>query len=245
MISFEKKFLFIDIVKTAGTAIGGVLEQYGGTGKHHSVSRPLPDLPQNRSLESLITPRVLDEYFCFTFVRNPYDRIVSLFSYCQHAPLQIRFSREGWGALSRPSHGTKPDRAWDRKTYWPTDFPLFLDWLIEHDMYYCDFTGEKYITMKEWIIDQQGVPRVDFVGFYERLQKDIGFVLNKIGGRPYIVPIVNESSNIYKLDAAKIIQSSKNIQSSIQAYYKDDFDFFGYSTHFEESVANKTLQRMR
>jgi hypothetical protein len=245
MISNEHKFLFIDIVKTAGTSICQVFEQYGGKGKHHSVCRSLPDLPENRLLESPPCQSIFDEYFCFTFARNPYDRLISLYSYCQTAPLQTRFNKMRWEALRATAHRDLPAKAHTRNNYWPEDFSVFVEWLVDHESYYSDFTGEKYIPMKDWIVDRQGTVKVSFVGKYENLQDDFNFVMKNISGDTQKLPSTNESLERYKLSAAKIIQSSKIIQSMIQTYYKNDFEYFQYPPMFEDTAANEVLQQMR
>ena len=76
MINHKRKILFIDICKTAGTAITKTLQQQfpqdRWEGKHHSVPNYTP------RLASRVTDEILDEYSSFTVIRNPYDRMVSL-----------------------------------------------------------------------------------------------------------------------------------------------------------------------
>jgi hypothetical protein len=92
MISHINKFIYIDICKTAGTSITKSLKSlsneqfekfeyshtFSRSGKHHSISNILGGITCTK-----ITPHMIDSYFKFTFVRNPYDRIVSLYEWGQ------------------------------------------------------------------------------------------------------------------------------------------------------------------
>lgn len=242
MISQSHKFLFVDIVKTAGTSICKVLESYGGQGKHHAVCRQLPDLKKNRALQAIPNEQVLNDYFSFTFVRNPFDRLISLYGFCQKAPIQKKFNNKRWDALSTTSHRPLPPFEKGRITYWPTEFDVFVEWLVEHEKYYNDFTGEKYIPMKDWIVDAQGLPRVSFVGRFEKIQEDFDFVMKKITGETHALPIKNESMDHYKRLAAETIYNNKALEAMIQQYYQVDFECFNYSSLFEASEAYRLLK---
>ena len=144
------KFIFIDITKTGGSSSGKVFEQHGGCGKHHSISRKLPDLPKNRGLINPLTKDMISDYFTFTVVRNPWDRFVSLYSYLQTAPLRQQFVENGWEGITWALSG-KPRAGQTRETYWPTNFEIFVEWFVEHRSYFTDFTSEKYIPMVDWL----------------------------------------------------------------------------------------------
>jgi hypothetical protein len=93
MVSHSYKFTFIDICKTAGTSISESLLKFNKddkfesfkmensfpkSGKHHSISNILGGITC-----TTITPYIIDNYFKFTFVRNPYDRMISLYEWGQ------------------------------------------------------------------------------------------------------------------------------------------------------------------
>ena len=70
MISHEHKFIFVHINKTGGTSIGEVLKKYSNKSKfkHQSI------IDLNKEASS-------NDYFKFTFVRNSWDRFLSLYKY--------------------------------------------------------------------------------------------------------------------------------------------------------------------
>ena len=71
MISKDKKCIFIHIPKTAGTSIEKMIqgEKYiKGWSSHQKINEYKDD-------------DKFHEYFKFSFVRNPYERILSVFNY--------------------------------------------------------------------------------------------------------------------------------------------------------------------
>lgn len=73
----EKKFIYMKATKTAGTSVlRGVLEPQISSIFHQ---KDQPEIFQNW-LDN-IDDKVLEDYFIFTIVRNPWDRMVSITSY--------------------------------------------------------------------------------------------------------------------------------------------------------------------
>ena len=67
MIDHKHKFIFIHINKCGGTSIDEhFTENFKDTQKH---------------LSTKLNPNEFDNYFKFTFVRNPWDRVVSFYHY--------------------------------------------------------------------------------------------------------------------------------------------------------------------
>jgi len=85
IVSIQKRFVFIHIPKTAGSSIFQVL----------TSCNDAPDTDENRHMEwtrileeynNLVSGQGeavgdLENYFKFAFVRNPWDRVVSMYSY--------------------------------------------------------------------------------------------------------------------------------------------------------------------
>ena len=68
MISHKHKFIFTHIPKTGGTSITRALNPNAGI-----KNKPLKEMPLKDK----------EDYFKFTFVRNPWDRAVSMFFFRQ------------------------------------------------------------------------------------------------------------------------------------------------------------------
>ena len=90
MISPNKKFIFIHIPKTAGTSIEKTLKDESCIYKSNqwgSFNAPLNHLTLNQIISSKLPPHInLKEYFKFTFVRNPWDKVISE-CFCPHIQL--------------------------------------------------------------------------------------------------------------------------------------------------------------
>lgn len=230
MISHEHKFIFIDIVKTAGTSINKALEPYGAQGKHHSISRELPNLPTiNGGLASPLDKKTLESYFKFTIVRNPYDRLLSLFAFTQESALQKNYAANGWEGVLNSVATKLPRKNLNRETYWPKDFERYVEQLINYEDYYCDYTLEKYIPMVDWLKDSQGDICIDYVGKYENLQGSIDDILDHLDLPKVSVPKINVSNNKYKKNAIEQIKKNKQLQDTIYKYFEEDFEIFKYN----------------
>lgn len=87
MISHTKKFIFVHINKTGGTSVGKNINKYCSFSphKHEMMFRKMPNNFVNKSNSNLYNRCrfPIEYYFKFTFVRNPWDRIVSNYSYAK------------------------------------------------------------------------------------------------------------------------------------------------------------------
>jgi len=115
MISHSKKFIFIHIVKTGGTSIEYMLRKYGillqGNGNFDSIYYKHATA---LSIKQMMGDEY-DNYFKFTFMRNPWDWIVSNYA----------FNR----GLARPYIiGTQYPIS-SKVPHWAKDMSFF-DWLV-------------------------------------------------------------------------------------------------------------------
>ena len=155
------------------------------------------------------------------------------------APSQQAFAKSGWEGIRTIAENPRMIdlKEQNRATYWPVDFPLFVEWLVDYPSYYCDFTLEKYIRMVEWLKDKDGNIAVDFLGRYENLAKDVQAILSALKLPAEEIPVMNSSSDCFKQDAAKMIRSGSYLKDMICTYYKEDFELFNYSVDFEDARA--------
>ena len=83
MISYDKKFIFIHINKTAGSSIEQALNSYG---EKRIVPKNNTDFKMSKQSQHFNYKEYreflgadYDDYFKFTVIRNPFDRIVSYY----------------------------------------------------------------------------------------------------------------------------------------------------------------------
>lgn len=137
------RYVFIHINKTAGSSIEAAL----GLPFEHKTAR---------EKKAELGEACWNRMFKFSFVRNPWDRALSHYSY------RVRTNQTGLG----DRHLSFEE--WARMVYSDRD-PFYLD------------SAEMFRTQSEWLIGEDGEILVDFVGRFERLPEDFGTVCENIG----------------------------------------------------------------
>lgn len=136
-------FVFIHINKTAGRSIGKSL----GLAFEHKTSQ--------KKIEELGRAE-WDKRFTFTFVRNPWDRAVSLYHY----------------------------RVKTNQTNLRTDGVSFEEWVklcfVEQDPYYYN-THKMFMPQLDWLTDSKDELAVDFIGKFESLNDDFDKICAQLG----------------------------------------------------------------
>jgi chondroitin 4-sulfotransferase 11 len=155
MINHKHKCIFIHINKCGGTTID---ELFSGKFQGHKKVFDYKKL----------NPNEFDNYFKFTFVRNPWDRVVSFYHY------QLK-------------------RKWDFYPFNETiSFKEFVkNWLIQMPKQTTLNTHPCY----DWISDKDDNLLVDFIGRFENLQEDFNTVCDKIGIPHQELPHQNKSKH--------------------------------------------------
>lgn len=186
-----EKCMFVHIPKCAGTSVRRSL--FGRDGGH----RPL------EVFRTMVPQDLFDECFKFTFVRNPWDRVVSAFFFLKKSDLKRnqRFARRNLSAFN--------------------DFDSFVrQWLTRKNVW--SFTH--FLPQHHFIcIDKQ--LGVDFVGFYENLAEDFALVANKIN-RPATLRDENRLGGRAKDYREYYTEETKNIVAQV---YAEDIALLGYS----------------
>ncbi|SHE85725.1 Sulfotransferase family protein [Desulfacinum infernum DSM 9756] len=227
IISHTHKFIFIKSLKTAGTSVEAALSQHC---QDPDVVTPLGDYKFNRdeqgrwihksmnaegfwqhdhavSIRKKVGDSVWKEYFKFTIVRNPWDRVVSLYF---------------WHSRNKPEF--KPQRKIYHKLGWPfnelREIRKVFDKFVE---------GEWETNDKFYLID--GDLCVDFAVRYENLSDDLNKVCQIIGLPPLELPSLKKGFRPDKHHYSEYYtEKSKKIVADRHA---NDIKFFGYV--FDES----------
>lgn len=186
--------VFIHIPKVAGTSIEAAL--YGTFGKvgHRTAF-------ERRRLD----PIGFDRSFRFAFVRNPYDRFVSAYTYM------------------RKGGRNKFDKEWaERNLAQFKDFDSFVFALRQPNIREAILRWMHFRPQHEFLYDAEGKILVDFVGRYETLDADFQVVSERLE-MPVSLPRLNEverdNRNEYYSDATRSI---------IHSLYARDFELFRY-----------------
>ena len=205
----DLKILFIDITKTAGTAITESFQvqfpNYTFEGKHHTIQNFIAygsDIVDDSGRPhegtcSVVTRQDLEDLHTFSVVRNPYDRMVSL-----------------W--------------LWGCQTVYDPDFDRFVSNVADNR--YHDFNQVRYKSQVKWISDAQGTVRVQHLLRYESLARDFSEFLIQIGIEPFDLLIRNTALNLSKKERSlfKDYYSSELTRQTVEYLWADDFQMFGY-----------------
>ena len=205
MISHTHKFIFTHINKCGGTTISNVLRQYGRRRFDH-------DKLSVRIKDCIGDPK---DYFKFTFVRNPWDKMTSFYHY---------HSRRGWD-IHWPWDKNNPpefkefikqiyDESFDWKTLWKG-----RPWKSTYEQKVPLRVSNSYM----WLVDENDKLLTDFIGKVENLQEDFNVVCDKLGLPKQELPHHNKSNHKhyteYYDDETKQIVAEK---------YAKDIEYFGY-----------------
>ena len=219
IISFQKKFIFISIQKTASTSIRKKLERHNCINascdinsliyNHTSACRLKLYFKEKKIINKLDEKWNWKNYFKFTFVRNPYARIVSQYNY---------FCKIGNGPQTvKDSNGN--DFTYENNFYSlckktkNESFNNFLKKPENFDVPYSWFCLDEF----------------DFIGKTENLQKDFNKVIENI----------NKNSDAKPLDSKKLHHLNKSTLGDYQ-------DFFDYeSKKIVEKFYGEDIERFK
>lgn len=156
----EKNVAFMHIPKTAGTSITKWLIEHKGNSSIEQDENHPPYIKFMNGRESMFT---------FTVVRNPYERVVSLYHFMRNVII--------------PQY---PDSTFLSVNGFTTEglFPSFTDWVLNLDnmIYPEEMWYTVYTSQSEW-----NHPDIDLCIRYEELEKTFPIVQQKLN-IPYPLP---------------------------------------------------------
>lgn len=203
MISHKDRFIYTKVAKSGSTSIQNCLLSYNKTNVTHLGHYHIQDDISHQT----------NNYFKFTFVRNPWDRCVSKYHWV--------FTKSRNNELYR--------------AYMEGSFKEFLindDGIFNFDKKLDDKTPylnkmrlkvAPYDNQLDWISDEDGNILTDYIGKLENAKEDFGIVCDKIGIPRQRLPHKNKTKHKhyteYYDDETKQIVAEK---------YAKDIEYFGY-----------------
>ena len=204
----KNNFWFIDIPRTSSTSLKRELGSkygliYGKNDTYYNtrgLKHPFPDHRTAQYMQAQLTEEVWAKMFTFTIVRNPWDRVVSLYYHRlkrQTVRQDLSF-REYVLSYKSPRYSLKESvHCWPQFYYGAVDF----------------------------IQDQCGNTIVDFVAKYESRNEDIKYIADKIGYPGLGSTSVNQSKPT--VDYRTFYD--EELMNIIKDVYYDDIKMFGYT----------------
>lgn len=202
MISVDYKCIFLHIPKCGGTTIEtafqawkkprmSFLGQRDGSSQHFRLKGILNDRPECK------------DYFKFTFVRNPFSRLVSIYNYS----VQEIGKNQQWIKSNTPLNLSFKD------------FCLNLDFNLKNYCYRFHDTDLSF-----YIFDDNNKVTVDFIGKIENFQSDFDYVCDILNKPKSKLPHIFRST-INKHYTEYYDEDTYNI---VFKKYKQDIEYFGY-----------------
>jgi hypothetical protein len=143
------KCIYVHIPKTAGTSLTNAL--FG-----HPTPGHLP-----LSWFQHIDPERFEQYYKFTFVRNPWDRLISGYSY-----------------MARKQSRGAATAEWIRFINKFDSFEDFVTrWVSEENIE----RQKTFVPQYRFVFDKFGMQTLDFVGRFENLQADYQYLCQQLG----------------------------------------------------------------
>jgi hypothetical protein len=190
---FDKhEALFIHVPKSAGRSV------VRGLFDVKSVEHAPADWYQR------LDRRKFERYFKFSFVRNPWDRAVSAYTYLKN----------GGSAAS------EEDRHWSRFVNSFDSFDAFVcQWMTTENI----MRNALFTPQALYLQDEYGSLAMDFVGRFENLAEDFAHIASRLGVEATL-PHINQSRQVPYEDFYS--DASKAIVANI---YAGDISTFKYS----------------
>ncbi len=199
ILNDKYNFLFVHIQKTAGSSITNVLNNLEFT----------YSLNHSHSFISSVEYKYHD-YFKFSFVRNPWDRLVSWYNMMLNKSIHNDFSNY----LLNNS----------------TNFSEFLNLteIIKETNEHNDLVETEYpksiaFNQLDYISDSNGNVLMDFIGRFENLEFDFNQIMKRIGVTDYSLLHLNK----FEHKNYRHYYSSEDVEK-VYKMYKRDIEYFDY-----------------
>jgi len=200
-VCFDRKIAFIHIPKTAGQSIEDLFEfeldnhHYFGNNNGHDFS--------HCTIKNMQSKIDISNFFKFSFVRNPFDRLVSEFFYRYELKHNWVFERL------------------KMKKYSFEDFVnCFYEYKLSFDINKSSDESHFYSQFEFVCIDNK--ISVDFLGRFENFKNDISTLKKKFNINKNI--ILKNKTNHYHYS----LYYNTTTKSMVEKIYEKDLSFFNY-----------------
>lgn len=186
VISTKHKFIFVHIPKNAGSSLTKALEEHihetdkkhfsrSQETKHQSIQEIFSRKNQLNFFKKIRPKNAIEKYYIFAVVRNPFDRVVSLYHYLMKT--KIRKEIDGINSFEDFVYNIKNKDSWVHSMH--TLKPQF-----------------------EYVVNNKGENIVDRICYFESLNEDLKKVESDLN-ITLNVPHKNESDHKSYLDYYK------------------------------------------
>lgn len=195
------KFIYIHIFKCGGNSIRKALEGFN-TQEIQGVHADLGGI-HFHYIQKMKNEAFYKEAFKFTFVRNPFDWMVSTYEYIKHSP----------------AHGMHQYAA-------SMSFAQWMEWYVNNPMQEKrELSRNKCLTLSGFTRNYYGVRDMDFIGRHENLAADFPILCKKLGMPITQLPHINKNIN-RQTDYQSYYDTPT--KSLVEKVFKEDLEEFSY-----------------
>lgn len=182
--------VFVHITKSAGTSVAKGL--FGELPYHYTATE----------YRVIFGRKTFNEYFKFAFVRNPWDRLYSAYSFLKDG---------GWD---------ENDRAWAEKNLAQVpDFSTFVnEWLTRDRL----DSHIHFWPQHKFICSAGGRGLIDYLGYFETLEKDFNYIAERIGVQARLQHVNASTRSDYRS-----VYDARTI-AKVATLYQEDIAMLGY-----------------
>ena len=207
-----KPYLFLHIPRTGGTTIASVLPE--GRSTNIEINKLISEGTKTQTGANL-QHGILDDYnlsegemFTFTFVRNPWDRVVSIF---EHQINSCGLKLEGSDKITKFRN-----------------FVSLLKWFWEQDMLDDEFDG--HLRPQSCYTHEGKRQIVDFYGRYENMTEDLKTLskMCQFDLKNLEIPSINKSNNRFSEYKNYYNIGNGVMKSIIHEAYHNEIELYGY-----------------
>ena len=179
-----RKIVFIHIPKTGGTSIEQMMREGGKYQLYYLGVRNKRSMHHYMAKElKAEMGRMFDVYRKFSFVRNPYDRIVSEYFWCPFGK---------------------------RKNVGFDDFLKYVGGIIKSNNYFSNIYHDHFIPQYYFLFDDNNRQMIDYIFKFEDFENAVGFIKSKFklngnlphlnkGGREELILTEEQKEKIYQM----------------------------------------------
>ncbi len=201
VISHPYKTIFIHIPRTGGSSIEERDFFSIEAGPTHDALRVVRDQ---------LDGEVYSSYFKFAFVRNPWDWVLSLYSYFSQMTPAHRWYMNNMEVVQKVCSFRNFE-----------EFCINLDWTgLRNDYYHgvCHF-----LEQHSYITDESGAVAVDYLGRFENLNQDWLAICERIGVDAPLPHLNFTKHGSYRQ------HYTPEARRAISEHYAKDIELFGYT----------------
>lgn len=207
LVNDNNKFMFFHLYKCGGTSMRKyIFDNTEDTYEMQSGHSSPIDMKLQFDYDG--NPNKLDDYYKFTFIRNPFDWIVSVLFY----------------AKTYSGHFMHNDVVHMNMEQF---IPYYMDFRNKNIQQKREMFGNnRVVTIKDWLLNDNDKLLVDFVGKTETIEKDMKIISEVLDIDYNEMPYINVNTN-RGIDYRQYYNDAS--RKMIEDYFGWELDYFKYT----------------